>query len=346
MGGEKGVGVENCAGPCDLRAIRGHFANHGSPDNPAAVYKRGQKVAIKYQRNNHGPGGFNRFTLVPPGKMMDKATHTRNAFHYSCWGANPVQASGAELGKDKYGYSTVGNDGEEHNYPKGYYKTIITIPSVIPDGKYVLGWVWHGGVGGGVKGNSPQEPSPYGYFADYWSCSYVEIRGGAPLQREYTPKFDNDMKQYSNEGCMSANDAPGVCSWEPCEVRGKYQKPRPFKNGSPKPIKPEMFGGKSPSGNGSGGNRPQPPKKPNRKPSGSSGKSIALKKRACGCLAAGNRCRRGLAKKTRGYCRKNTSMWAQSHICKDSCCKLCKLRLRKTRYLCEKPDIKSLCGLW
>lgn len=130
MGGE--FDVQSCKGPCDLRAIQNNYANYDSPANPAKTWSRGQRVTIKYSRNNHGPGGFNRFTLVPPNKMMDKSAHTRNAFAYSCWGANPVVARGPELVTHKFGYSLVGNDGEEHNFPKAYYKTTITIPRCIP----------------------------------------------------------------------------------------------------------------------------------------------------------------------------------------------------------------------
>lgn len=225
-----------------MRAIEGNFANFDSPDKPAGRYRRGQRITIKYQRNNHGPGGFIRLTLVHPQDMMNKKAHTRNAFHYSCWGAKPVVARPDQLWKDQYGFSIVGNDGEQHQFVPAYYTTTFTIPPVVPDGKYVLGWVWYGGIGGPVLSNKPQKPTTFGYFGDYWSCSFVEVKGGIPLKSKYKPIFKNDMSQFSTEGCMSANDAPGVCTYEPCYVTGTYQKPRPFKNGrNPLLITPSNF---------------------------------------------------------------------------------------------------------
>ncbi|KAI0560108.1 hypothetical protein FGB62_125g09 [Gracilaria domingensis] len=175
---------------------------------------------------------------------MSKAAHKRNAFHYSCWGAKPVRAASNELEKDKFGFTLVGSDGEQHSSPKGYYAAEVTIPTCVPDGDYVMGWVWYGGTGGSIEGNDPQEPVPWGYFGDYWSCSFVRIEGGAALASSCDPVFVNDMGQFSEEGCMSANDEPGICASEPCKVDGTYQKPKSFKNGNrPEPLTPENFGG-------------------------------------------------------------------------------------------------------
>lgn len=204
-------------------------------------------VTIKYQRNNHGPGGFVRHTLVPLAKMMDKEAHARNAFHWGCWGANAAVAKKNELGRDKWGFSLVGGDGKLHNGKIGYYYNNVTIPPVVPDGVYVLGWVWYGGMGGSMKQNTLEKPHPVGLFADYWSCSFVEIKGGVPLKSLYKPMFVNDLKAVWKEGCNAANDAPGMCTYEPCVVPGRQQKPREFKNGkSPGPLTPEDFRTSSP----------------------------------------------------------------------------------------------------
>lgn len=172
-----------------------------------------------------------RHTLVPVSQMMNKQAHARNAFHYACWGANPVAAKPSELGTDKFGFSLVGGDGKLHNLPKSYYITKVTIPPVVPDGVYVLGWVWYGGMGGTIEQNLPQSPHTTGLFADYWSCSFVRIEGGSALQASYKPVFVNDMERYWKDGCMAANDRPGVCVYEPCRVPGKIQKPAEFKDG-------------------------------------------------------------------------------------------------------------------
>lgn len=171
-------------------------------------------------------------SLVPVDKMMNKVTHEENAFHYSCWGANPVRAKPSELGRDALGFSLVGSDGKLHNLPVSYYTTEITIPPVVPDGVYALGWVWYGGMGGSIYGNAPEDPYPDGFFGDYWSCAFVSIKGGRPLERSFMPVFQGNLHEYWGDNCMSANDAPGICTYEPCIVPGKLQKPRTFKNGS------------------------------------------------------------------------------------------------------------------
>lgn len=199
-------------------------------------------------RNNHPGGGFVRLTLVPLEKVKDKAVHAANAFHYSCWGSNIVVASGDALNPpDKYGYSMVGSDGQTHSHPKAYYKTSAEIPDVVPDGSYMLGWAWFGGVTGGVKGNFVQEPTHWSYFADYWSCSFVAVKGGKPLASSYTPKFINDMSQFSSDGCMAHANDIGLCTYEPClDRKSFYQKPAAFNGSGPKPITPENFGGEVP----------------------------------------------------------------------------------------------------
>ena len=99
----------------------------------------------------------------------------------------------------------------------------------------MLGWVWFGGTFGYVRKNAPERPTPWGYWSDYWSCSYVRIKGGDALASSYTPKFVNDMSQFSMDGCRAANDRPGICPVEPCKTEdGKYQAPYGFKEGQTK----------------------------------------------------------------------------------------------------------------
>lgn len=174
--------------------------------------------------------------------MMDKKVHARNAFHYSCWGANPVRANSNEKGRDSYGFSLVGGDGALHNLPLAYYTVNITIPAVIPDGDYVLGWLWFGGIGGSIYQNTPTSPYPLGLFGDYWSCAYIRIKGGKKRASSHIPQFINDMKQFWSKGCYAANDGPGNCVYEPCTDPGKIQVPRVFKGGKrPSPLIPKYF---------------------------------------------------------------------------------------------------------
>lgn len=332
----------NCFGPCDLRAVVGRYANFDNPENPAAVYRRGQEVTIKYQRNNHGPGGFVRLTLVPPHKMMDKEVHDRNAFHYSCFGANPIRASQSDIQSDKWGFSITGNDGKD--IEPGYYYTKTVIPDVIPDGRYVLGWVWYGGTGGPVS-NEPytQAPFPKGYFSDYWSCSFVEVKGGAPLKTSYTPIFKNEMNRFSEEGCMSAHDATEICKYEPCVKPATYQKPAPFKNGNiPPPLKPAYF------------MRGPVPESQVIERSGSAGDvkyrtenrvSLDLKKKSCACINADESCNTAMEKSTGGFCSRLTKGIDQRNICKDACCDYCEQTRHNDSPFCETEEIKTLCGM-
>lgn len=126
------------------------------------------------------------------------------------------------------------------------------IPPVIPNGMYLLGWVWFVGTSGSITTNDPQVPKKYSYFSDYWSCSFIKIEGGVPLEQLYTPVFDNDCQFDPNaesaegmvDGCMVANDRPGICISESCQnVESFYCKPAAYKNGPPKPLTPAEFGG-------------------------------------------------------------------------------------------------------
>lgn len=234
--------VFNCPGPCDTNSLlRPGNRNIPGPDRPRATWRRGSTVTIKYQRNNHGPGGFVRLSLVPIAKMMDKEVHSRNAFHYSCWGGGAVNATAAEMGRDRTGYSLTGSDGRFHDSAVGYYTTRVHVPEVIPDGIYAMGWVWYGGIGGSFKGNKPEHPFPNGFFGDYWSCAFVQIRGG-PSTPTYRPVFQANLGRYWGDQCWSGADRPGPCAYEPCKPRARFMKPKSFTTpGGPKLLRTSMF---------------------------------------------------------------------------------------------------------
>lgn len=102
-----------------------------------------------------------------------------------------------------------------------------------------------------MKKNTPKKPHPVGLFADYWSCSLVEIKGGVPLKSSFKPVFVNELNRVWKDGCNAANDAPGICTYEPCVVPGKLQKPKEFKNGkSPKSLTPKDLRDNSPGARG------------------------------------------------------------------------------------------------
>lgn len=344
-----------------MKAVEGRYANFDSPSNPAAKYRRGQRVKIKYQRNNHGPGGFVRHTLVPPNQMMSKAVHSRNAFHYSCFGARPERATASDRRRDRWGYSIAGNDGKRS--APGYYATTIIIPDVVPDGDYVLGWVWYGGTGGDVSNKWPYEKEPFwnGYFSDYWSCSFVRVEGGDPLKSAFTPTFENDMSKFSDDGCMSANDAPGICTYEPCIVKGAYQKPKQFQNDSvPDPITPANFGASSIDAREGTVDHPPAQRPPGREtprdPSGdresesendepTRNHQFFMQKRSCRCIGLGTKCGSPMARRTGGHCKRRTPSSEQPRKCVRACCDLCKLGSRYTRKECSYKNVRALCRL-
>lgn len=180
------------------------------------------------------------------------------------------------------------------------------------DGDYLLGWVWFGGTGTPVKSNRPQKPWDYGFFSDYWSCSFVRIKGGAPLRKTCSPTFNNDMKQFSKQGCMAGNDSPGICTYEPCRTTGKYQKPRPFKSGKPPVLHSWYYGGKKSNGI-----------KNVKKNNGNKYSNIKGYKGSCGCISASNQCA-VMSRSFGGYCKRFTVANVQPFNCKISCCKFCK----------------------
>lgn len=345
-----------------MKAVESRFSNFDSPANPAAKYRRGQTIKVKYQRNNHGPGGFVRHTLVPINQMMNKAAHSRNAFHYSCFGARPVPATVSDRKMDHFGYSIAGTDGKRS--APGYYESRVTIPDVVPDGDYVFGWVWYGGTGGEVSNQWPYKHEPWwkGYFSDYWSCSYVRIEGGNPIRASYTPVFENDMKMFSEEGCMSANDAPGICEREPCIVPGEYQKPKPFKNGSvPDALTPSLFGGSAiqPRQETMEPN-PTPPPPTNTDVSNANGATdnsegmrerpegkhrLIMQRRSCRCIGLGTKCGKRIARRTGSSCKSRISSADQPRKCKQDCCAMCRVDSERTSKFCRNMYVRQVCRL-
>lgn len=247
---------------------------------------------------------------------MNKKKHAANAFLYTCWGANAVPASSDEMGRDDYGYTLIGSDGDQHNFAIGYYTRQVIIPPCVPDGDYVLGFAWYGGTTSLVDGTNPQKPSKYGYYGDYWSCAFVRIEGGVKLASKCKPVFDNDMTVFSTKGCMSTVDRPGPCTYEPCEKTGRYRKPQPFKNGAPPPLTPDNF------------------KEVDAYP-----RSVAIN--ACNCLLRDNRCKDKYVSSSWGLCQSFTYIDDQSAQCRNTCCDLCSSKNAPS--LCTERKIRKLC---
>lgn len=196
--------VANCGGPCPNYDFRDDM----KPENPAATWERGQRVTIHYSKNNH-EGGFVRLTMVPIDEMNMKSVHDIMAFYFGCWSSG--------------GYSC--NDHEYHrdcgfDLDNLAWKTDITVPTIYPDGVYVLGWTWYGG------------GETFGSFGDYYDCSYVRIRGG-PLTESHTTIFEPGPRY--PDGCQSSVGKLGICVTEPCgqELWSERRIPSEFETGAP-----------------------------------------------------------------------------------------------------------------
>lgn len=218
----------NCPGPCGETGVIRGGAEFFSESKGHTKLSRGQKLYMKWTKNNH-QNGFVRFTLVPKSERMNKDAHNRFAFHYACWEAGEV---GCEHGDE------CGTDEKNMRY-----QTEVEIPRIFPDGEYILGWSWYGG----SKYIDGSEKAEYG---DYWSCSNIEIHGGIDgngawqddknHEAEYTPVFEPGLNDKSKTQCKSAVNALGVCATEPCYARyeASWQVPAGFENGNtPPPVK-------------------------------------------------------------------------------------------------------------
>lgn len=218
-----GGDARECHGPCPVPDDYGRL-NPVNKNQPAEVWGRGATVNVRWHRDNrkyfvlvsnvacvgmvdswlanHGSlhvllfvihvfvddgTGFVRLTLVPIEKMMDKKAHDQFAFQFLCMNEGPHRC------RDR-SYDTCGNDFEGMAW-----QARVRVPTSYPDGTYVFGWSWYGG------GNYLDRS----FFGDYYSCSYIEIRGGLEVSEDYQPVFDGTT-------CRSATDALGKCWREPC----------------------------------------------------------------------------------------------------------------------------------
>eukprot|EP00171_Calliarthron_tuberculosum_P013684 IDg13684t1 len=174
------------------------------------IVRRGQRVLFRTLANNH-EGGFSRWTLVHVRDMFNHRAHRKNSFLWSC----------ADTGR-KYCSPRYRNRDCFFDISNVYYSHYVRIPKIYPDGVYVLGWVWAGGGG------------TWGFFGDYYDCSFIEIRGG-PTARTHRPEFIPGNSHLAKNGkCRATVNDVGICKREPCEGGGRFTKmfkPRSFENG-------------------------------------------------------------------------------------------------------------------
>lgn len=179
-----------CPGPCPSvwRAGRGRASN--SPNAPAATWRRGQRVVVRWHRNNH-QGGFVRRALVPISHMRNRRWHARTAFEWGCFssGRHRCKRQRGRCGSDKRKFA---------------YSATVKVPLVYPDGDYVFAQAWFGGLHWTRK---------RAYFANYYTCAFVRIRGGP--QR---PRFFPRWAPASGWGkCVTTSDRLGECDGIRCK---------------------------------------------------------------------------------------------------------------------------------
>lgn len=189
------------------------------PTNPAARWSRGELVTVRWARNNHR-GGFVRLAFVPVSRMMEHAAQQQFAFYYGCWDQNEHVCNRSPCGADKL---------------RHVYQRQIVVPAVIPDDVYTLAWAWFGGI------DSSREKAR---FADYYSCSFVRIEGGIPLQDSYQPFFDTGNGTTVPGKCQTGNTQPGVCTQiQQCDGPVWFDVPSVFQDGrKPAVITSSMYG--------------------------------------------------------------------------------------------------------
>ncbi|GAB0495106.1 hypothetical protein MMPV_006404 [Pyropia vietnamensis] len=75
------------------------------------------------------------------------------------------------------------------------YRGHLRVPSNLPDGEYVLGFVWYGG----YVGNHHSE------FGDYYDCARVRVRGGVRQTQSHTPTWAAGPGEFRDRCRASVN---------------------------------------------------------------------------------------------------------------------------------------------
>lgn len=217
--------TNECKG-CDIcPSERKHRRNiHHTRNNPVATWSRGQKVNMKWVKNNHN-GGFVRLSFLRLEDTFNATAHARYAFYHGCWEQGRYPCKGRECGAD--------------NHKEAFHR-YVTIPDFLPDGVYTLAWLWYGGTHFRRK---------VGLYSDFVSCSYIRIRGGVPVRREgFEPSFiPGYLDKYEHDGfCLTSANAPGQCL-HGCDYKPTfYDIPKVFKDGNkPQTISASYYDGGS-----------------------------------------------------------------------------------------------------
>lgn len=180
-------------------------------DGSVAQWAPSQRVTVKWSEDQN-IGGFVRFSLVPSRDIYNHDRHQELAFAYSCF----------EQSRRDCGDCPSGN--------KYFFEGVLTVPSVLDSGRYVLSWVRFGSLD---YSSVEIPPTP-----DLYSCAFVDIIEGTvktPFQPFFTPDFTNS----STSSCVSTATAPGECASSAACVNNPFDLtvPSQFQNGrTPPPL--------------------------------------------------------------------------------------------------------------
>lgn len=150
--------------------------------------------------------------------MSSRAYHERLTIFHTCWdaGVENCKLRGEPCGTD----------------PRWAFCRTFKVPLSFPDGVYVFGHVWYGGL---------HYTRKKGHFPDFYSCSFVQVRGGPPRTcwPRHVPYFEPGEGNRVRWGkCHTSADRVGQCDRAGCKsTQSFYSIPAVFQNGkTPDPI--------------------------------------------------------------------------------------------------------------
>ena len=210
------LGTGKACGPCPTY----NFQKDQDKDNPKTKVRRNSILNVRIRKNNHS-GGFTRWSIVKLVDMHKEYKHKSGTFLYECHDINVRKCTDRRTRRRDCG-ADVKNE---------YFMHRIRIPKVFPDGNYVLGWAWYGGLTSAGKSGS---------FGDFYDCMYLRIQGG-PTDYKHAPEFKPGNSITGNRThCRATVNRLGECPRHPCSRRtmeGVLSIPREFERGnSPEKI--------------------------------------------------------------------------------------------------------------
>jgi hypothetical protein len=181
-------------GPCD--------SSFAASQAGVISASRGQRVPIKWPRNNH-PGGVIRIAFAPVEQSDNPAAFDANVIKRVCH-EQPCNAA---------------------NQASTMCETFVDIPAHLKDGTWTMQWAWYGGGQG---------------LSDYYSCVDFNIRGGATGPKPAETFTGGDARNKDNSKCFICEGCAtrlGLCKTfnEPCFPPAGALDGEPTPNHTPTP---------------------------------------------------------------------------------------------------------------